>query len=105
MTVFAAALGAIFRDPNMAVDAWYRAGGLVDGQRLIRVIRKRPDQDVGFNGASFVTSSDLLDVQISDVPALEVGDQFEIGGELFEVSGEPSRDVGRMLWTATILAV
>lgn len=43
MNAFAAAIDLLFEDPNMAVDALYRAGGAGSGTP-VRVIRKAPDQ-------------------------------------------------------------
>lgn len=102
MTAFAGALAVIFRDPNMAVDALHRAGGQPFGGEPCRVIRKNPDQGVEFNGSRFVAGSDLLDVQVSQVPALELGDHFVIGAEVLEVIAEPVRDRDRLLWTVPV---
>lgn len=99
MTAFAAAIGAMFRDRNMGVDALYRAGGSGDGVP-VRVIRRAPDRFGNFGEGRFVAEAVLIDVRISDVAQLARGDTFEIGAELFEVRSDPVRDSERLIWAA-----
>jgi len=99
MTAFAAAIAALFRDRNMAVDALYRAGGGGDGVP-VRVITRAPDRIGNFGEGRFVVEAILIDVRISDVALLERGDTFEIAGEIYEVRSDPVRDSERLIWAA-----
>ena len=99
MTAFAAALGAIFADPNLSIGAVYRAGGAGEGTP-VRVMRRAPDSITDFGTGRFVTSSLRIDVLMADVAQLAAGDTFEIGAELLEVRGEPMRDTEHLVWTA-----
>lgn len=98
MNAFAAAIDLLFEDPNMAVDALYRAGGEGSGTP-VRVIRKAPDQLANFGDSRFVTDTLTLDVRVAEVPSLATGDTLEIAGELFEVRSEPVRDRERLVWS------
>lgn len=98
MNAFAAAIDLLFADPNIAVDALYRAGGEGSGA-LIRVIRKAPDQLANFGDSRFVTDTLSIDLRISEVPNLATGDTLEIEGEIFEVRSEPVRDRERLVWS------
>lgn len=102
MTAFSTAIDAIFADPNMAVDAIYRASG--DGDPVdVRVMRSRPDESAIYTGARFVADTIRLELRVSEVADLNVGDTFEIDGETFAVQGEPLRDAERLWWTADVV--
>ncbi|WP_323006539.1 head-tail joining protein [Pseudorhodobacter sp.] len=98
MNAFAAAIDLLFEDPNMAVDALYRAGGEGSGTP-VRVIRKAPDQLANFGDSRFVTDTLTLDLRVAEVSSLAKGDTIEIAGELFEVRSEPIRDRERLVWS------
>lgn len=104
MNAFAVATDLIFTDRHLAVDATWRAAGAGDGVP-VRVIRRRPDRIASFGEGQFVTDSVLIDVRVSEVPVLAPGDTFEIGGEIFEVRGEPVRDAERLTWAAEARAL
>lgn len=96
MNAFAAALDAIFEDPNMAVDAWHRGG---EGEFTpVRIVVRMPDEIGAFNEGRFVTDSILIEVRTRDLPALAAGDEFQVAAEVFEVRGEPRRDAHRLVW-------
>jgi hypothetical protein len=95
---FAAAVDAIFRDGNIAEDALWRAGGLGSGQ-AVRIIRKSPDEVVGFGASRAVMATVLIDVRVSEVTSPVPGDSVEIDGELFDIIGTPVRDNLRFIWT------
>lgn len=101
MTAIAAALAALFRDRNLAVDALYRAGGSGPGV-AVRVIRAAPDRIATFGEGRFVTDTMTLDLRVADAPGLAAGDTFEIDGTLHEVRGEPLRDAERLVWAAEV---
>jgi hypothetical protein len=95
---FGAAIDAIFRDANVAEDALWRAGGVGDGI-AVRVIRKSPDEVVGFAGSRAVIATVLIDVRVSEVSSPASGDTTEIDGDLFDIIGTPVRDGLGLVWT------
>lgn len=97
MSAFSAAINAIFRDPNMAVDGQYRAGG-ADPATLVRVIRSSPDVVSDWNQGRFVQSSHVFDVRVSDVALPAIGDTITIGGSLYSIREEPQKDSEGLLW-------
>lgn len=97
-TAFAAAIDAIFRDANVAEDAIWRAGGL-GGGNAVRVIRKSPDEVIGFGGSRAVMATVLIDVRVSEITSPAAGDTAEIGGDLFDIIGTPVRDSLGLVWT------
>ena len=104
MNAFAAAINALFSDPNLSRAALYRAGGNGDGVE-VRVIQRAPDRIGNYGEGRFVTDAVLIDVRISDINLLGRGDTFEIAGELFEVRSDPVRDSERLIWAAEVRAL
>ena len=104
MTAFAIAATTLFRDPNIAVDALYRPGGI--GLCVaIRVIRSAPDQVAAFGEGRIVTDTVLIAVCVADAPDLASGDTIEVNGLLFEVRADPVRDADRLVWSAEARAL
>ena len=99
MTAFATAATTLFRDPNIAVDAIYRPGGIGVGVP-VRVILAAPDRLAQFGEGRFVTDTFGLDVAIAEAPDLAEGDTFEIEGTLYTIRSAPIRDADRLIWTA-----
>lgn len=95
---FVAAIDAIFRDANVAEDALWRAGGVGDGT-TVRVVRKSPDEVVGFGDSRAVLPTLLIDVRRSDVADPAAGDTVEIGTVVFEIIGTPVLDSLGLVWT------
>jgi hypothetical protein len=95
---FVAAIDAIFRDGNVAENALWRAGG-VGGGTAVRVIRKSPDEVVGFGDSRAVLPTVMIDVRRSDVAEPASGDTVEIDSELFEIVAAPTLDSLRLVWT------
>ncbi len=104
MSIFAAAIDALFADPHMAQDALWRVGG-AGGGVAIRVMRRAADDTASFNGGRFVVDTVLFDLRVSEAPELAAGDTLEVAGELFEIAGEPVRDRERLVWQAEARAV
>ncbi len=98
MTAFAAATSALFRDPNIAVDAVYRPGGTGAGVS-IRVVFSSPDQLAAFGEGRFVTDTVLIAVCVADAPDLAESDTVEINGTLYTIRGAPIRDADRLVWS------
>lgn len=95
---FGAAIDAIFRDANVAEDALWRAGG-TGGGLAVRVIRKSPDEVVGFGDSRAVLPTVMIDVRASEIASPASGDTVEIAGDLFEIIGTPVRDSLGFVWT------
>lgn len=104
MTAFDLATDSLFTDPNLAVDALLRLGGAGPAQP-IRVIRAMSDRFANFGEGRFVVDSVLLNIRLADAPVLSAGDTVEIGGQLHEVQGTPTRDSDRLVWLAEARAL
>ena len=70
---------APFRDANVAEDAIWRAGGLGNGI-AVRVVRKSPDEVVGFGSSRAVMATVKIDLRTSEVASPAAGDTAEIEG-------------------------
>jgi hypothetical protein len=104
LTAFDLATDSLFADQNLAVDALLRIGGSGPAQP-IWVIRAMPDQFASFGEGRFVVDTVLLNIRLSDAPALSAGDTVEIAGQLHEVQGTPTRDTNRLVWLAEVRAL
>lgn len=104
MTAFTAAATAMFRDPNIAVDALYRPGGTGAGVS-IRVVFSSPDQLAAFGEGRFVTDTVLIAVRVADAPDLAESDTVEINGSLYTIRSAPIRDADRLVWSAEARAL
>jgi hypothetical protein len=98
MTAFAAAINALFADPNIAGDAIYRVQGTGDPQ-MVRIVTRRPDEVLDFGDAHVVTATTIAELRVSEVPDPQAGDTLEITGELFTIQGTPRRDPERLIWS------
>ncbi|WP_348625425.1 hypothetical protein [Methylobacterium sp. 77] len=101
---------AIFDDPNLAIDAIWRAGGGSDGVS-VRVIRKSPEAVVGLAGNQFDLNATLIDVRLSEVAVPAKGDAVDLlddDGEVTEtliVIGMAKIDTRRLVRTCEVAAV
>jgi hypothetical protein len=98
MNAIELAIDALFDDPNLGRDAMWRAGGAGDGS-AVRVIRKRPDQVVGFGDSRAVMPTVVIDVRRAEVPNPASGDTVEIEGVTFALIATPTIDAERLVWT------
>lgn len=100
--VFDTAMQVLFADANLAKEATFIP---LQGQsRSVRVITRAPDvyQNVG---QSVVHSPSLvLEVQVSDCPAIVQGDGFLLDSITYIVQGEPRRDSERLVWQVDLYA-
>lgn len=101
MPAFAAAINALFADPNIAREAIWRAGGEGEGTS-VRIVWRSPDQVTDFGGGRFVSRGRFLDVRISECGGLAAGDTFEIDGATYAVQGEPLRDDEGLIWATEV---
>jgi hypothetical protein len=96
-TAFAAAVGALFADPNLGRDAIYEPA---DGDAFpVRVIARRADAITEFGDARFWSESTRFDVRVSEVATPRPGDRIVVDAATYIVQGEPVRDRERLVWT------
>lgn len=100
MSVFAAAVGALFADGNIGRDAVYIADG--GAPVLVRLIARRADDVTEFGDARLWTETTRVDLQVAEVPNPRPGDRIEIDGDAFLIQGEPVRDRERLVWTVDL---
>lgn len=104
MNAFAQAAAAVFNDPNMAADAIYRAGGFAPDVP-VRIIRRQPDVDIGFNERRLSAATVMIHVRVTEVCAPADGDVFIVGSEHFRVLGAPQRNDRQLIWACEAMAV
>ena len=97
MSAFAAALGALFGDPNIGRDAGYIADG--GAPMLVRVVARRNDAISEFGDARLWSETTRIDLRVAEVANPRPGDRIEIDGEAFLIQGEPVRDRERLVWS------
>ena len=100
-SVFASAIDDLFADPNLGLDAVYRAGG-ADPGLPVRVMLRRPDRIDAFGETRLVAATTLVDIRVAEIAAPEEGDSVVMGGETFIVQGQPLRDAERLVWTLEV---
>ena len=100
MSVFAAAVGALFADPNMGWDAVYTADG--GAPVLVRVVARRADAVTDFGDARLWSETTRIDLRVAEVPNPRPGDRVEIDGEVSLIQGEPVHDRERLVWTVDL---
>ena len=97
MTAFAAAVDALFADPNLAREAVYEPA---DGDPFpVRVIARRADAIAEFGEARLWSETTRFDVRVSEVAAPRPGDRLAIDDITHIVQGEAVRDRERLVWT------
>jgi hypothetical protein len=97
VTAFAAAVDALFGDPNLAREAVYEPA---DGDPFpVRVIARRADAITEFGEARLWSETTRFDVRVAEVAAPRSGDRLVINGATYIVQGEPVRDRERLVWT------
>ncbi len=100
MSAFAAAVDALFADPDIASDVVYVAAG--GTPKLVRAVLKRADEVTGFGQAQIWSETQRVDLRVADVPDPRPGDRVEIEGAAFLIQGEPLRDAERLIWTVDL---
>ncbi len=103
MSAFAAAVGALFADPNIGRDAVYIADS--GTPVLVGVVARRADAISDFGDARLWSETTRIDLRVAEVPAPRPGDRIEIDGEAFLIQGEPVRDRERLVWTVDLRPV
>jgi hypothetical protein len=100
MSVFSAAINAIFADPNMAADAVYSAVGVC---APCRVILTRPDQDADFGQSMVRVPTVRADVRASEVASPEKGATLTVGDVVYRINAAPMRDRERLVWSLDLV--
>ena len=101
MSVFEAALGRLFADPNLSLELWHRD---MEGRfTRARGILRRPDEVTEFGAARIYSETTRLDVRVADIPVPRPQEQILIGEETYLIQGEPRRDRERLIWTLDLL--
>lgn len=106
MDPFAAALDAQFNAPGSSAAVYVPQGG---APVAVRVIRSQPDTSIGFQQARAIQQSNSFDLRRLDAPAVAHGDSIivgaelvageVVGGEAFDILGDPMLDVEGLTWT------
>lgn len=96
MTAFTAAIDLIFADPNLAADA------ILIPATPVRVIKRSPDDVVGFGSGDFVLGGIVFDIRTSEASDLKKGDVIALDGEFFDVIASPRADADRLVWTVEV---
>ena len=97
MSAFAAAVGALFADPNIGRDAVYIVDGGVPVP--VRIVARRADTITDFGDARLWSETTRVDLRVAEVVSPHPGDRVEIDGDAFLIQGEPVRDLERLVWT------
>lgn len=100
MSALAAAVGALFADPNIGRDAIYIADG--GAPVLVRIVARRADAVTDFGGARLWSETTRVDLRVAEVSAPRPGDRIEIDSDAFLIQGEPVRDRERLVWTVDL---
>lgn len=100
MSAFAAAVGALFGDPNIGRDAVYIADG--GAPLLVRTVARRADAVTDFGDARLWSETTRVDLRVAEVANPRPGDRIEIDGDAFLIQGEPVRDRERLVWTVDL---
>jgi len=100
MSTFAAAVGALFADPNVGRDAVYIAYG--GASVPVRVVARRADAISDFGDARIWSETTRVDLQVAEVANPRPGDRIEIDGDTFLIQGEPIHDRERLVWTVDL---
>ena len=100
MSAFAAAVSALFADPNIGRDAVYISDG--GAPVLVRVIARRADDVTEFGDARLWPETTCVDLQVAEVPNPRPGARIEIEGDAFLIQGEPVRNRERLVWTVDL---
>lgn len=96
MGVFDDALAVLAADPNLGVEATYRAAG--SGAPVsLRILRSSPDRVVDAFDTPLLRATDMLTVSIALLAAVEPGDTFTIGADVLSVDSA-ERDAAGVAW-------
>ena len=82
MSAFAAAIGALFADPNIGRDAVYIADGGVP--QLVRIVARRADAITDFGDARLWSETTRIDLLVGVFDITKVGSQaWTVGAKVY----------------------
>ncbi|WPB86389.1 head-tail joining protein [Sediminicoccus rosea] len=96
MGVFDEALAVLAADPNIGVEATYRAAG-TGAPVPLRILRSSPDRVADAFDTAVLRATDVVTVGIALLPAIDAGDTFAIGADLLTVDSA-ERDAAGVAW-------
>lgn len=99
---FQAMIAALFADPSLTKAAEYLPKGGLGGWP-VRVIAKQPDTLTSFGEARIHSSTTRFDIQASEIPQPQVGDQLAVRGVTYVIQSEPMADSERLVWTLDVV--
>ena len=97
MSAIAAAIDALFADPNLSREATYEPAD--EDPFPVRVIARRADAVTEFGDARLWSETTRFDLRVSEVGNPRPGDRIVIADTAYVVQGEPARDRERLVWT------
>ena len=97
MTVFTAAVQALFADPNIAEHALWRPGAAGPGI-AVSIIRTQPQPEFDIGRAKLVEDGIAFDVPAGMAPTIDENDTIETGGMLYVVQAPPVRRMDGRIW-------
>ena len=100
MSAFAAAVGALFADPNIGRDAVYIADG--GAPVLVRAVARRSDAITDFGDARLWSETTRIDLRVAEVATPRPGVRIVSEGAGFLFQGEAVRDRERVVRTGTL---
>lgn len=103
MSVFTAMIDALFADPHLAEEAFWRTGGTGPAV-AIRVIRKASDKIESFGDSRAILPTIVLDVRKAEAPMIAEGDRIAIGPESFRIIAPPVSDALGLVWSCEAAA-
>ena len=84
---------------RLGVPGTYR---LADGREITtRFVAKQADVVEAFGDTRLALATHRFDVLARDVMAPREGERFTVGGQTYQVVGEPLADRDRLIWTLT----
>lgn len=102
MTVFAAGVAALFRDPNLSTPVLWGPDGAAPSVPL-RAMRRAPDQVANFGQSRAMVPALTIDLRVSDVPGIVRGDLITMAGDTFRVATAPLRDREGLVLTVELV--
>lgn len=102
---FDVAMGAIFRDVNMATSAVWRSGGYGGPALVLRVLMRAPDMQKSWHEVAVSSATLTVEVRASDLASPAAGDVVTISGADYTVQGTPERDAAGLIWAVELVGV
>lgn len=102
MSVFAAAVDAIFDDPNIGFDATFTPAGGVAGP--VRAIDHTESADIEAFGLSRRSDSKVVELRKSEAPTPRKNDSVTIDETVYVINADPERANDGLVWVCELVA-